>query len=293
MRPHRQTDVPMTIVDAHHHLWDPEVGSYPWMTGDFAALRRRYDFADLQPHLRANGVSRTIVVQVRADMAETRELLELSSHTPAIVGVVGWVDLTASDVGDQIDTLRAGPGGHRLVGLRHGVADEPDPRWLLRTDVDDAMRAITARNLAFDLEITDREAAAADTLADRHPELRLVVDHGAKPPIAAGWSAHWANGITALAGHPNVWCKLSGLVTEASWTTWTPADLQPYIDHLVSAFGAQRMMFGSDWPVCELAADYDRVLAAATQSLASLDEVDSRNIFCHNAINFYFPDGIS
>jgi L-fuconolactonase len=279
----------MTVVDAHHHLWDPEVGEYPWMTGDYAALKRRYDFADLQPHLLANDVSATIVVQVRNDVDETAELLELSNHATAIVGVVGWVDLTAPDAGDQIDSLRAGPGGHRLVGLRHGAADEPDPRWLLREDVDNAMRELATRALTFDLEITPRELPAAKTLAGRHPELLLVVDHGAKPPIAAGWSPHWASGIAALARHQNVWCKLSGLVTEASWTTWTSADLQPYVDHLVGVFGAERMMFGSDWPVCELAAGYDRVMATATRSLSALNEADRRNILCHNALRFYRP----
>ncbi len=228
----------MTIVDAHHHLWDPDVGEYPWMTGDFAVLRRRYDFDDLQPHLAANDVAATIVVQVRADLDETADLLELCSRTTSIVGVVGWVDLTSPDVGTQIDALRAGPGGEHLVGLRHAVADEPDPHWLLRTDVDAGMRALAARGLTFDLEITARELAAANALVRRHPKVRFVVDHGAKPPIAQGWSRDWADGISALGRNRNVWCKLSGLATEAAWTTWTPADLQPYVDHLLGAFGA-------------------------------------------------------
>ena len=279
----------MTIVDAHHHLWDPEVGQYPWMTGDFAVLRRRYDFDDLQPDLLADGVAATIVVQVRADLAETAELLELCTRTPAIVGVVGWVDLTSPDVGDQIDALRGGPGGEHLVGWRHAVADEPDPHWLLRADVDAAMAALTGRGLTFDLEITPRELAAADTLARRHPEVRFVVDHGAKPPIAEGWSPEWADGTAALAQNQHVWCKLSGLVTEASWTTWTSADLQPYVDHLLSTFGAARLMFGSDWPVCELAASYHQVLAAAQYNLAALTTDMRRDLFSRNALRFYRP----
>ena len=277
----------MTIVDAHHHLWDPDVGDYPWMTGDYAALRRRYDVSDLQPHLHANDVSATIVVQVRADLAETAQLLELCTRTTVIAGVVGWVDLTSRDVGAQIDRLRSGVGGRHLVGLRHATADEPDPCWLLRDDVDTGMRALTARGLTFDLEITSRELAAANTLARRHQELRFVVDHGAKPPIAEGWSQDWADGISALAQSPNVWCKLSGLVTEASWTTWTPADLQRYVDHLIGAFGPTRLMFGSDWPVCELAASYDRVLAAARQGLAALTPDQHRDIFACNALHAY------
>jgi L-fuconolactonase len=279
----------MTIVDAHHHLWDPDVGDYPWMTGDHAALRRRFDVHDLEPHVAANDVSATIVVQVRADLAETVNLLELSTRTAVIVGVVGWVDLTSRDVDAQIDGLRSGVGGRHLVGVRHGAADEADPSWLLREDVDFGLRSLTARGLTFDLEITPRELAAAHTVVRRHPELRFVVVHGAKPPIAAGWSQGWADGISALARSPNVWCKLSGLVTEASWTTWTPADLQPYVDHLIGAFGAGRLMFGSDWPVCELAASYDRVLAAAQHGLAALTSNERRDIFSSNALHVYQP----
>jgi L-fuconolactonase len=277
----------VTIVDAHHHLWDPDVGEYPWMTGDFAALRRRYDLADLSPLLRTNGVSATIVVQVRADLAETVELLAMCTRTTTLVGVVGWVDLTASDVGGQIETLRTGLGGRHLVGLRHGVADEPDPHWLLREDVDTAFEVLADRGLTFDLEITARELAAATAVARRHPHLRLVVDHGAKPAIAAGWPQDWAEGISALAQHPNVWCKLSGLITEASWSTWTPADLQPYVDHLIRTFGAQRLMFGSDWPVCELVTSYQQVLATATRGLAALTTEERRNILSRNALSFY------
>lgn len=279
----------MTIVDAHHHLWDPDVGDYPWMTGDYAALRRRYDIGDLQPHLLGNDVSATIVVQVRADLAETVELLESCTRTPVIVGVVGWIDLTSPDVGAQIDGLRSGVGGQHLVGLRHGVADEADPDWLLRDDVDAGLRVVADRGLTFDLEITSRELAAANAVVRRRPELRFVVDHGAKPPIAQGWSQDWADGISALAESPNVWCKLSGLVTEAAWTTWTPDDLQPYVDHLIGAFGPARLMFGSDWPVCELAASYDRVLAAAQHGLAGLTPEQRRDIFVHNALHVYQP----
>lgn len=279
----------MTIVDAHHHLWDPAVGDYPWMTGDYAALRRRYDVHDLEPHLAANDVSATIVVQARADLAETVELLESCTRTPVIVGVVGWVDLTSGDAGAQIDGLRRGVGGRHLVGMRHGAADEADPSWLLRDDVDFGLRALAVRGLTFDLEITPRELAAANTLVRRHPQLRFVVDHGAKPPIAEGWSQDWADGISMLAQRPNVWCKLSGLVTEASWTTWTPADLQPYVDHLIDAFGPGRLIFGSDWPVCELAASYDRVLAAARHALVALTSDERRDIFCTNALHVYQP----
>ena len=282
----------MRVIDAHHHLWDPEVGDYPWMTGEFAALRQRYDFADLRPHLVANGVAATIVVQVRADLAETVDLLELASRTEEIVGVVGWVDLTSSDVAAQLDLLRSAAGGEHLVGVRHGVADEPDPDWLVGDDVDAGMRLVAASGLSFDLEITARELPAAGVLVRRHADVRFVVDHGAKPPIATGWSQGWADGIAALAANPNVWCKLSGLVTEASWSSWTVADLRPYVDHLLSVFGASRLIFGSDWPVCELAASYGQVLAAATETLTTLDPVDLEKVMYGNALHVYRPPGI-
>ncbi|GAB7066313.1 amidohydrolase family protein [Mycolicibacterium hodleri] len=274
-------------------MWDPEIGEYPWMTGDFEPLRRRYDVTDLLPHLVANGVAATIVVQVRADLAETVDLLELASCTPEVVGVVGWVDLTSTDVAGQVDRLRGGIGGEHLVGLRHAVADESDPSWLLREDVDAAMREVAASGLTFDLEITSRELPAATTLVRRHADVRFVLDHGAKPPVAEGWSQRWADGVCTLAESPNVWCKLSGLVTEASWSEWRTADLQPYVDHLLGAFGVSRALFGSDWPVCELAAPYDQVVAAAVESLSALDDGDRRKIMYDNALNVYRPSRIS
>ena len=279
----------MSIIDAHHHLWDPEVGRYPWMTGEYAPLRRRYDLDDLSPHLEVDDVSATFVVQVRADLAETVSLLELCTRTTKLVGVIGWADLTSGDVGDQLDALRSSPGGKYLVGLRHAAADEADPRWLLRTDVGAAMRALADRGLTFDLEISPRELEAANALARQHPDVRFVVDHGAKPRIADGWSEQWAHDIATLAENPNVWCKVSGLVTEASWTSWTSTDLKPYVQHLLSTFGAGRLMFGSDWPVCELAASYRQVLTAAREATAPLNAEQTRDIFSRNALLFYQP----
>ncbi|MEU0499003.1 amidohydrolase family protein [Mycobacterium sp. NPDC006124] len=282
----------MKTVDAHHHLWDPDVGEYPWITGPYEPLRRRYDVDDLRPHLNANGVVATIVVQVRADLTETVNLLELASCTDEVVGVVGWVDLESGDVPGRLDDLRGGVGGEYLVGVRHAVADEADPGWLLRAGVHAAMRVLAERGLTYDLEITTRELPAAGTLVRRHPDLRFVLDHGAKPPIALGWSQRWADGVSALAENPNVWCKLSGLVTEASWNQWRVDDLQPYVDHLLDTFGVSRLMFGSDWPVCELAARYDEVLAAAMATLADLDADDLRKVMRDNALNVYSTSAI-
>jgi L-fuconolactonase len=274
-------------VDAHHHLWDPSPGEYPWMTGPFAPLRREYGPRHLIPQLAAHDVRATVVVQARADLSETRDLLGLSARHEFIAGVVGWVDLTSRHVTRQLTDLRAGPGGQRLVGVRHNAADETDPRWLLRADVSRGLDAVADAGLAFDLEVTPRELAASAQLALAHPSLRLVLDHLGKPPVAAGGSAEWRHGFARLASAGNVWCKLSGLVTEADWAGWTVADLAPYISEAVHRFGVSRLLFGSDWPVCELAASYGQVRGAVRDALADMDRPQADRIFGLNAIDVY------
>jgi L-fuconolactonase len=282
--------VPGGVVDAHHHLWDAEAADYPWMTGPFEPLRRVYGPDDLAPRLASNNVSATVVVQARADLAETEELLDCACRTPFIAGVVGWADLTSAGLRDDVEALAGGPGGARLVGLRHGAADEDDPDWLLRADVGRGLRKLPGLGLTFDLEITVRELPAAVELVGRHPDLRFVLDHGAKPPIATGGSPDWAPGVAQLAAAPNVWGKLSGLVTEADWAHWTPSGLRRYVDTLLEAFGPSRLMFGSDWPVCELAAGYDAVLSAAAECLAGLSAGERERVFARTAIECYGLD---
>jgi L-fuconolactonase len=277
-------------VDSHHHLWDPAQGEYPWMTGRFAPLRREYTAADLIPELAAHGVRATIVVQVRADVRETEELLALTTRYPFLAGVVGWVDLTSARVDRQLEALRTGYAGQRLVGVRHDVSSEPDPGWLLRADVQRGLGAIADAGLAFDLEVTPRELAAAARAAAAHPDLRFVLDHLGKPPVAAGGSALWRRGFAGLAARGNVWCKLSGLVTEADWARWTAADLAPYLAEAVRRFGPARLLFGSDWPVCTLAASYGQVLAAVRRALPALDPPETEKIFGLNALAVYRLD---
>lgn len=278
------------IVDAHHHLWDPATGDYPWMSGPFAPLRRRYGIEDLRPHIAAHQVLATVVVQARADLAETLELLSIAEQTDVIAGVVGWVDLTAQDVPEQIDRLRAAPGGAHLVGLRHDASSEPDPDWLIHPVVDANLRCLPARGLTFDLEITTRELAVASTLTQRHPDLRFIVDHAAKPPIAQGWSADWAAGLHRLGASANVWCKVSGLVTEATWFGWTTLELAPYVDYALKVFGVDRLLFGSDWPVCELAAAYRDVVQATRTCLSTLTPIELDAVLRRNAIDCYGLD---
>src|SRR5580693_2146492 len=274
-------------VDAHHHLWDPAQGEYPWMTGRFAPLRREYAARDLIPELAVHGVLATVVVQVRASVRETEDLLALTARHPFLAGVVGWVDLTSAQVPRQLAALRTGYAGQRLVGVRHDVSAEPDPAWLLRSDVRRGLDAVADAGLAFDLEVTPRELAAAARVAAAHPDLRFVLDHLGKPPVAAGGSALGRRGFAGLAALGNVWCKLSGLVTEADWARWTDADLAPYLAEAAARFGPGRLLFGSDWPVCTLAASYGQVLAAVRRSFPA---PDLEKIFWLNASAVYRLD---
>ena len=227
------------------------------------------------------------MVQARADVRETQDLLALTARHPFLAGVVGWVDLTSAQAARQLAALRTGYAGQRLVGVRHDVSAEPDPAWLLRADVRRGLDAVADAGLAFDLEVTPRELAAAARVAAAHPDLRFVLDHLGKPPVAAGGSALWRRGFAGLAALGNVWCKLSGLVTEADWARWTDADLAPYLAEAAARFGPGRLLFGSDWPVCTLAASYGQVLAAVRRSFPA---PDLEKIFWLNASAVYRLD---
>ena len=275
------------IVDAHHHFWDPATADYPWMTDDLAAIRRRFAPADLAPHLAATGVERTVLVQTRSSVVETREFLETAAATPFVAGVVGWVDLTADDVADAIAELRAGPGGEWLVGIRHQVHDEPDPDWLLRPEVQRGIAAVGRAGLAYDLLVRSRELPAALLTVRALPNVRFVIDHLAKPPIGEGLLQPWADLIAPFGELPNAWCKVSGMVTEADWNRWQPADFAPFVAHAVSVFGPGRLLFGSDWPVCLLAASYERVFELASGALGALSDPEQGAVFGKNAAEVY------
>jgi L-fuconolactonase len=275
------------MVDAHHHFWDPARADYPWMTDELAAIRRRFGPEDLRPLLAANGVDRTILVQTRSSLAETREFLATAAQHDFIAGVVGWVDLTAPDVAEQLASLRAGLGGAKLVAIRHQVHDEPDPEWLGRTDVRRGLAAVGRAGLAYDILVRTRELPAALAAVRELPEIRFVIDHIAKPPIASGAIDDWATGLRPLAAHPNVYCKLSGMVTEADWTRWTVRDLAPYASRALQWFGPERCVFGSDWPVCLVAASYEQVIDACRQAVGDLPIADRERIFGGNAAELY------
>jgi L-fuconolactonase len=265
------------VIDAHHHFWDPSTANYPWMTGAYEPLRKAYGPSDLAPRLDAVGVKATIVVQARQDLDVTHSLLEMADTTPWVAGVVGWVDVTRADVAETIARIREGEHGHRLVGIRHLVHDEPDPEWLLRDDVVRGLSAVAETGLVYDLLVRTRELPAATELARRLPGLRFALDHLAKPPISTRQIEPWASAIGDIASLPNVTCKVSGLVTEADWSSWRSADLTPYIAKAVEVFGADRLMWGSDWPVCTVAATYSEVFETTVEILSDLvgDELES------------------
>jgi L-fuconolactonase len=211
----------------------------------------------------------------------------VAAESSLVTGVVGWVDLTAPDVAEAIAALRSGPGGEALVGIRHQAQDEPDPRWLLRKEVVRGIRAVAAAGLTYDILVKPAQHEAAIELADAVPGARLVLDHAGKPAVAAGGYEPWAAFLTSLAERPNVFCKLSGLVTEAEWAQWTVEDLRPYAAHVLSAFGPDRVMFGSDWPVCELAATYDQVHEATRSFTAELSTSEQEDVFAGTAVRAY------
>jgi L-fuconolactonase len=240
------------------------------MTGNHEPLSRPYGPSDLEPLITSVGVNGTVVVQARQELAETAALLDFAANTEWIRGVVGWVDLTSPEVNQTIDGILRGTGGTWLVGFRHVVHDEPNPNWLIRDDVCRGLEAVAESGLTFDLLVRTRELPAAVTAAKRFPDLRFVVDHLAKPPVSTGGRGDWSRAIREIAVLPNVSCKVSGLVTEADWSSWTEADLTPYVATVLQEFGADRMMWGSDWPVCTLVATYSEVYESSVRILDEL-----------------------
>jgi L-fuconolactonase len=274
-------------VDAHHHLWDLSVREQTWMVGpELDPVRRNFSVDDLAAPASAAGVSATVVVQTVSVPAETPEFLEVAASNDLVAGVVGWVDLRAPDVAAALAALRERPDGVWLKGIRHQVHDEEDPRWLCRDDVRNGLAAVAGAGLVYDLLTKPPHLPAAVETVAALPELSFVVDHISKPVIG-GDLEPWATGLRELAGFSNVSCKLSGMVTEASWTDWTVEDLRPYVDVVLEAFGPDRVMFGSDWPVCLLAASYGQVVEAAEQLTAGLGDKERDAVFGDTARRVY------
>jgi L-fuconolactonase len=277
----------LTVIDAHHHVWDLGVRDQPWISGqEMAAIRRTFTVNDLRPAARAAGVGATVVVQTVTVAEETPELLALAAAGPLIAGVVGWTDLTSPAVSDELARLAGGPGGGRLAGVRHQVQSEPDPDWLRRPDVIRGLRAVATAGLAYDLVILPHQLPAATYAAAAVPGLTLVLDHAGKPPIASGDLRPWTAAVRELAALPNTTCKLSGLVTEAPRGAQSQA-FAVVAEVVLDAFGADRVMFGSDWPVCLLASDYAGVMALARSLTGGLSAAERAAVFGATAARAY------
>jgi L-fuconolactonase len=247
------------VIDAHHHVWRLARGDYAWLTPALGPIHRDFGIDDLTPHLARHGIDATILVQAAPTEAETAFLLHVAEQSPVVAGVVGWTDFEAHDAAETVSTLAA---NKHLVGLRPMVQDIADDDWLLRDALIPALDAMTRHQLVFDALVLPRHLPRLLQVVDRHPGLSVVLDHLGKPPIAAATLDPWRDDIARLAERPNVVCKLSGMVTEAR-PDWQPEHLRPYVDHLLACFGPDRILWGSDWPVVNLAGGYDRWREAA------------------------------
>jgi len=274
-------------IDAHHHLWDVRKRDYDWLKTQDPQIQRTFDVSDLQIAMASAAIDRTIVVQTVHELGETRDLLATAAaHAETIAGVVGWVDLVDPAVSDTLVELMAGEDGSFLVGIRHVVHNEPDAGWLMRADVRRGLQAVGEAGLAYELLVRTRELPAVIEVAESLPDVKFVLDHIGKPPIAEGGCDEWADLITAIAAHPNVTCKLSGLVSEAKPGA-TTADFQPYGDRILETFGAGRIMFGSDWPVCLPYRSYEGVYELAVELVQGLSASELAAVFGLNAVAVY------
>ncbi|MFM8952199.1 MAG: amidohydrolase family protein [Planctomycetaceae bacterium] len=275
-------------IDSHQHFWRYSAAEYPWIGAGMERIARDFLPADLAAVAKPQGVGGSVAVQARQSLAESRWLLELADADPFVRGVVGWVDLRDPDVVRQLEPLVAHA---RFVGVRHVVQDEPDPRFLLGEAFVRGLKQLRRFDLTYDLLLFPEQLPAAVELVGMLPEQPFVLDHLAKPRIAQGaaWSgfAGWRRDIEALAAHDNVLCKVSGMVTEATWRGWKPADFVPCLDVVLAAFGPERLMFGSDWPVCLVAAEYADVVAIVREFFSRTTAGEQARIFGDTAIRFY------
>ena len=271
-------------IDAHQHFWNYSAAEYPWIGAGLQRLARDYLPSDLEPLLAAKQIDGSVAVQARQSVEESLWLLALAKAHPLVKGVVGWVDLRSDRVGDDLRVLAANP---TFVGVRHVVQDEPDPRFVLGEGFIRGLRQLRQHGLTYDLLLYPSQLPAAIELVELIPEQPFVVDHLAKPRIVAGEIDGWGRDIRAIARHDNVCCKVSGMVTEAVRRGWKRDDFTPYLDVVLEAFGPERLMFGSDWPVCLLAGEYADVAAIPRDYFSRLSTTEQRMIWGDTAVGFY------
>ncbi len=270
-------------IDSHHHLWNYSADEYEWINPQ-SVLAQDYKPDDLRPALAENEIGGTVFVQARASLKETRWQNEVAEQTDYIKGVVGWVDLMALDVEEEIEALAERP---KFVGVRPMLQDLADDEFMLREEFRRGLATLARHNLAFDLLIRPRHLLAAHRLVSHFPEQPFVVDHLAKPFVAEQVVEPWATHVARLATCPNVYCKVSGMITEANQNEWTLGDFTPYLDVVFEAFGTDRLMFGSDWPVCLLAGSYGEVAEVVREYVGKLSATEQAAVMGENAARFY------
>jgi len=274
----------MPVIDAHHHFWRYNPQDFGWIDDSMRAIRRDFLPADLEKELRTAGVDGVVSVQARQSLEETRWLLELAGQNSFVRGIVGWAPLIAPDADKIVGELAANP---KLHSLRHVLQREPNDHYMLRADFNRGLAALQLHNLAYDILIFEKHLPPTIELVDRHPEQVFILNHIAKPRIKENLLEPWRKNIAELAKRPNVYCKMSGLVTEADYTHWTEAQLQPYFDTVLAAFGPHRLMLGSDWPVCLVACDYSRWINLVRSWIIKLSAAEQKRILGDTAVEAY------
>ena len=273
------------VIDAHQHFWELGRFDYGWLDAEpLAAIRRTYLPTDLKTHLDATGVDKSIFVQTQHNVEENRWVLQFCEENDFLAGMVGWVDLASPDCESQLEEFKDNPD---FIGIRHVTHDEPDDDFIVRDDVMNGLRVLEKHSMPFDLLFFVKHLKHATTLGKALPNLPMVIDHLAKPEIKDARLDNWEADFRAAAKFPNMFCKISGMVTEADWNNWKPADLRPYVEIALDVFGPERCMYGSDWPVCELAGTYEQVIGAAREVLGGLSESEQAMVFGETARKFY------
>lgn len=273
----------MRVIDAHQHFWHYHPDTHGWINEDMAVIRKDFLPSDLLPVLEENGVEGTVAVQADQTEKETAFLLKLAAENDFIKGVVGWVDLRAADIGER---LAAYASQKKLKGFRHILQGE-EPAFMLQPSFQNGISALKEFGFTYDILIYPKHLEAAKELVKRNPYQPFVIDHIAKPYIKEGLIDDWKKDIMQLAAFPNVHCKISGMVTEADWKQWTKHDLQPYLDVVTEAFGTNRLLYGSDWPVCLVAASYEAMMRPVKEYFSSFTLTEQEQVFSVNAISFY------
>ena len=274
----------LPAIDSHHHLWTYNRAEYGWIDDSMEILKREYLPEELKEECSRAGISGTVAVQARQSLEETAWLLSLAESAPWIKGVVGWLDLRSVELGTQLDRYAPHP---KLVGIRHVLQDEPDRNFMLQPPFLNGIAQLEPHHLAYDILIQHEQLDQAARLVSGFPGQKFVLDHLGKPPIREGGLQPWRRKLEQLADHPNVWCKISGMVTEADHRHWTYEGLLPYLDAAVEAFGTERIMVGSDWPVCRLAAEYTEVISIPRRYFSKWSSGDQQKVFYQNAIDCY------